>query len=302
MKKSLKKQFVPVNTLDEHNRAFYFWHKAKYEGCINEPLDLFHVDAHTDMGRAEKLNKSVYFPINSQDSYLKYYENIARNELHMASFIIPAVLNGLIRNVYFIYPKWRNLKPKRKKCNVCSAFGEGKILKHNMKINKNSDTRVFKAFPDLTYFNYSMHEVDKVPMNRKVILDVDLDYFACTDTILNHMSYELEITKGQFLKKGFFLNDETLQFSRLDFCFVQKNRKYYVRIAHKKVKGVSHLPRKEEIKSEIDTLVNTLLIKKTKPVVITICRSCISGYCPNNYYKFVETRLKKKIQILLDHN
>jgi len=302
MNKFFKKQFVPVSVVDEHNMAFYFWHKAKYEGYINEPLDLFHVDAHTDMGRAEKFDRSIYFPNSSQDSYLEYYENIARNELHMASFIIPAVLNGLIKNVYFIYPKWRNLKPKRKKCNVCSAFGEGKVLKHNMKINKNSDTRIFKAFPDLTYFNYSMHEADKVPMKRKVILDIDLDYFACTDTILNHMSYELEITKEQFLRRKHVLNDKTLPFSGLDFSFIQKDAKYYVRVARKKVKDVSHLPRKEEIESEIDALVNTLLMKKTRPVAITVCRSCISGYCPSKYYKFVETRLKKKIQILGIHN
>ncbi len=209
------------------------------------------------MNGVEKFNKSVYFPENLEDSYLKYYESIARNELNLGSFIIPAVLNGLIRNVYFIYPKWRNFKPRRKKYNVCSAFGEGRILKYNMKIDKNSDPRVFKGFPDIKYFNYSMHKVDEMPMNRKVILDIDLDYFACTDTILNHMSYELEITKEQFLKKEVLLNNKTLQFSGSDCGFVQKNRDYYVRIAHKKAKNVSYLPTKKEIQSEIHTLVNT---------------------------------------------
>lgn len=40
-----------------------------------------------------------------------------------------------------------------------------------------------------------MCDVDRMPKNRKVILDIDLDYFACRDSILNQMSYELEITE-----------------------------------------------------------------------------------------------------------
>ena len=102
MNKYLKKQSVPIYVFDEHNDAFYFWHKAKHEGYINESIDLFHVDAHNDMGRVEKFKKSIYFPDNSKDGYLKYYENIAKNELDLGNFIMPAILNGLIKNVYFI--------------------------------------------------------------------------------------------------------------------------------------------------------------------------------------------------------
>jgi hypothetical protein len=59
--------------------------------------------------------------------------------------------------------------------NICSAFGEDKILKYNLMIGRDTDPRALKAYPDLTRFNYSMLPVDKVPRNRKVILDIDLD-------------------------------------------------------------------------------------------------------------------------------
>ena len=81
---------------------------------------------------------------------------------------------------------------------------------------------------------------------------------------------------------------------------VKKKKKYYAKISHKKQKDVSYLPTKKEIEAEINTLVNTLENKKIKPAVVTICRSCTSGYCPDDYYKFIEADLMQKLQVLLD--
>lgn len=300
MKKYPKKR-VPLFVFDEHNEAFHFWHRARHDGFINEPLDLFHIDAHHDMVRPDVFKKSLYFPhLSSQGNWVNYYEDFAKNELTINNFILPSVLNGLIKNVYFIYPKWRNFRPRRKKMNVCSAFGEGKILKYDLLIDQKPDGRVLKAFPDIRYFNYSMQEIDRVPQNRDVLLDIDLDYFACVDSISNHMSYELEITKEQFIKKDIFLHEKTLPFSKLDFNFVERDGKYYVIVSHKKIKEMSYLPTKEEIESDIETLVITLQTKNTQPWVITISKSCLSGYCPENYSEFIETRLKRRLSIFLN--
>jgi hypothetical protein len=114
------------------------------------------------------------------------------------------------------------------------------------------------------------------------------------------MRYELEITEGQFLEKAGFLREKTLPFSGLEFSFIKKNGRHYVQVAHKKVKDISHLPPKEEIEDEINRLVSTLKSRKVQPVVITICRSMISGYCPEDYYEFIEKKLKNKLQVLLN--
>lgn len=296
-----RSKIVPLYEFDEHNEAFYFWHKARYEGYIRQPLDLFHIDAHSDVGEPRVFRKPVYFPNNSKDNYLEYYKDFVKSELNIGNFILPAVLSGVIKNIYFIYPRWRRLKPVRKKMNIGSAFGEGKILKYGIKREKDSDPKtVFKALPDLKYFNYYAYGMERIPKNRKVILDIDLDYFACRDSILNNISYELEITEEQSLNKEMVLNDNTLQFSGLDFSFEEKNNKYFVKIGHKKVKDISYLPSKEEIESEINALVSTLQAKKTMPVVITICRSCVSGHCPVDYHEFIEHRLKQRLITLFN--
>jgi hypothetical protein len=280
------------------NEAFYFWHKARFEGYINEPLDLFHIDAHSDMGAADTFKKSLYFPDNPPHGYLEYYRDFALNELGIADFIRPTILNGIVKNVYFIYPDWRNFKAKRKRLNISSVFGEGKSLKYGLGINGKTDRRVFKAYPDLKWFNYSMQEIDKIPKKRKVILDIDFDYFACVDSASNSLNYELGITREQFDRRDSLLADKRLPYSGFDFTFIERDNKYYAKIAHKKVKDVSHLPPKEEVESEINNLVDVLRTKKIKPRIITMCRSCHSGYCPAEYHAFLERALNRELETL----
>jgi len=296
-----RKKVTPVYVFDEHNEAYYYWHKAKYDGYLNEPLDLYHIDAHSDMMQSESIQTSIYFPNDSQVGYLEYYENISKKELNIGNFIIPAILNGLVKNVYFIYPKWRKYKAKRKRNNISSMFGEGKIFKHCLTINKNTNPRLFQVLPDFKHYNYSFTPIDSVPKARKVILDIDLDYFVCSDSNLSHMIFELEITKQQFHKQEMFLQDETLKFAGLDFRFIEKDERFYARIAAKRGndESKSYLPSKPEIVSEIDRLITALKVRKIRPLVVTISRSCISGFCPKDYAEFIETELLQRLRFFL---
>jgi hypothetical protein len=287
---SLRKPAIHV--FDEHQEAFFFWHKARNDGDLREPLDLFHIDAHDDMSRTDHFQKSVYSPVKPGDpGYLEYYREFSKSELDISNFIRPAVLGRLVRNVYFIFPGWRTFKPGRTTTNICSAFGEGKIIKHGLDIKKDIDPRAGLAYPDLTTYLYSRRPLEKIPKSRRVILDIDLDYFACRDSILNYLEFELEITKEQSGKKEPFLEDPTLRFSGLEFRFMEKDGRNYVRIGHRKTKEKAHLPPREEIGAEIAATVQTLRGKKTRPAVVTLCRSCISGYCPREYSEFIEGEL-----------
>jgi len=79
-------------------------------------------------------------------------------------------------------------------------------------------------------------------VNRRVLLDIDLDYFACRESILNEMGYELEITKGQYEAGAVLLNDPTLPYSRLSFESTRRDGSYFARVGFMKNPEVCHIP------------------------------------------------------------
>jgi len=288
---------IPVYVFDEHNEAYYFWHKAKYDGYLSQATDIYHVDAHSDMAQLDQLKSSLYWNPAVDGSYLQHYRKIACKEMNIADFIIPGVLNKLIRNIYFIYPHWRKYKLSRKRKNVATAFGEGRILKHDIKMTDAERSKMLFAYPDFIEYNYIRTEVAGMPKSRKIILDIDLDYFACTDSITNHMRYELAITREQYEDKAAFLAENpNLQYSGLQISFRKKGQRYFASVGFDKQRDLDYFPSQEEIQREIKALVNTLVQKRITPVAVTICRSCISGYCPPGYFSFIEEQLLKELR------
>lgn len=296
------KVHVPIYIVNEHNEAFFYWQAARKKGCLPGELDLYHIDAHDDMGRPVQFRESLYFQGNSAETELDYYRRFASSELTIANFIFPAVLNGLIRNVYFIFPKWRKYKSVRRKFSVCSAFGEGKVLKYSIQTGEAANPLVARSYPDLKRFRFFSMHADKLPKRRKVILDIDMDYFACRDSIQNQMSFELEITREQFVERDVFLADRTLPYSGLDFAFAERDGRCFIKVEKKRGKDYFHLPSQEEIESEIDSLIKNLVEKEIRPAVVTICRSCNSGYCPDEYSRFIEPLLIEKLSPLVERS
>lgn len=290
---------VPVFVFNEHNEAYYFWQKARLDGYLRRPLDLCHIDAHDDMGRPTQFRRSIYFNGAETQTTLDYHRRFAREELTISSFILPAVLSGLVKNVYFVYPRWRKFTSSRKRMSICSAFGEGRVVKYAIRPDASAHPMVRVAYPDLKRFSYFAVEATRLPKDRRVILDIDLDYFACRDSIGNELSYELEITARQFRDAKAFLGNRTLPFSGLRFDFAERDGRYFARIERTKVRDVSHLPPKDEIEREIESLVSALEEKRIRPAVVTICRSCDSGYCPEEYTRFIEPRLTGRLEALI---
>jgi len=170
-----RKKTIPVYCFNEHNEAYYYWNRSRIEGDLYRPMDLIHIDAHDDMARPRDFSESLYPNCTSNTAKIKFYRRFAATQLTIADFILPAVLCGIIKNVYFVYPKWRNFKPNRKSFTICSAFGEGKILKYGIRIKKNANPLLLQAIPDLKRFQYVTGIAEELPQRRKVILDIDLE-------------------------------------------------------------------------------------------------------------------------------
>jgi len=287
---------IPVYRFDEHNEAYFYWQKARLEGILKVPLDLFHVDAHSDMARPFAFRTPLHLSASDKVDPLDYFRTFTREELSIADFIYPGILGGLVKNVHFIYPEWRKYKQRREKIQIASVFGEGKIIKYPAWLARDTHKKsVAKALPDLKTFSYLSRPVGRMPRKRKVILDIDLDYFACRDSVQNNWEYRIEITREQYLNRDAFLSDGTIPFSRLEFSFQQDDQRYSVVISFRKTKDLVHLPDKDEIERDVDTLVNTMVERGIKPILITLCRSRISGYCPAEYGGPIEAILLKKL-------
>lgn len=292
----MKTQAIPIYRFDEHNEAFFYWQKARHEGVLPGPLDLFHVDAHADMARPSEFRTPLHLAERDDVNPLEYFRTFTRDELTIANFIYPAVLGGLVRNVHFIYPAWRKFKPHRSKIRMASVFGEGKIIKYPAWLARDTHPQaVSKALPDLKAFSYISYPVERMPHNRTVIMDIDLDYFACRDSVQNNYHYRLNITPDQYRNKDAFLADPTIPFSRLEFAFREDGGHHSVSISFRKAPDQTHLPGRDEIDRDIAALVDTMVARKIRPALITLCRSRISGFCPAEFVAPIEDALLKKL-------
>jgi len=289
---------IPVYRFNEHNEAFYYWHKARIDGLFSKPLDLFHIDAHKDMELPPPFSESLYDNTRLQTGDAEFYRRFASTQINIYDFILPAILSGAVRNVYFVYPGWRGFKPKRKRISLGSAFGEGKVLKTGIQAPRKNRSLLNKAYPDMTFFQYSACEARLLPRNRRVILDIDLDYFACRDTITNLMGFELEITEDQYNRQDLFFEDTSLPYSGIVITFAHRDNRYFARIHPKRIPDRLHVPPHEEIQQEIESLIRTLIEKQIKPVLVTLCRSCDSGYCPKDKVDLIERTLIEKLKPL----
>ena len=288
-----KRVDIPLYICDEHNEAFYYWYKARVDGYIKKPTDIFHIDAHSDMCCADKFKKSLYFNSSDERKVLNYYKEFSQNDLKICNFILPGVLVGLIKNIYLIHPLWREYKYQRKtRQTISTVFGEGIHLRYGIV----PDESVKLAFPDMKSYNSCICNIAEIPTRREVILDIDLDYFACRDSISNIHHFDLKITKEQYQQKKAFGQDKRLKFAGLQFKFFKKKENFFVRVSKTPVKEMVHLPDKQQINTEIDRVVKQLVQKKISPQIITICRSCFSGYCPKEYYGYIESNLTGKLK------
>ncbi len=156
---------MKITVFDEHHAAFIFWEEALRAGRFRKGSTLLHVDFHSDMD-VPPLDESVY----TAD-----FRRLAREQLQINNFIVPAVMRGTFDEVLFLgrADPPQATTPR----NVGSLRGEGRWITDNLKLPRERIARAL--YPDLRRYRYAVFNDARKIRARPVVLDIDLDYFCC---------------------------------------------------------------------------------------------------------------------------
>jgi hypothetical protein len=278
------KQNIPVFIVEEHHEAFIAWNYAIRKHWMPDNGNcLFHVDAHSDMG-IPRFNESI----NDINNDIDKVKNFTYNELNIGCFIIPACYQGVFNQVFWIKQKHKRELCKSHEMYVRSYNQSGKRLISG----KIQTLQIDISDSDKKTFDYILSTIDQLPFCKKVVLDIDLDYFSCSGNPNELEEIHVEITQSEYNK---FLNDP---YSRLNYVGINKieavkkdDRYYYVLNRYNEQYPTTLKVDNKTISNRINEFVNCLNTKQIIPVAIDICRSRFSGYTPCDQWDFIEKNL-----------
>jgi hypothetical protein len=99
-----KSRKIPGRLCVQHDEAFYTWREWIEAGLISAPFDVFHVDAHADMGLGDPswvylLSEVLALPVSKRSSPKRGWEG-----LNAGSYLPFAIANRWLRTLTYVYP------------------------------------------------------------------------------------------------------------------------------------------------------------------------------------------------------
>jgi hypothetical protein len=284
---------IPTFIIEEHNEAFFIWNYAIKKKIIPALGNtLFHVDEHSDMG-APRFNKSI----NNLKGRTNNVKKFTHEELSISGFITPAIYNKIINRVYWIRQNHKKYRIRPIKMFVRSYNNDGKkLIKGLVSTIGKSKINLISEETDIKYFYYHSMKIDQIPNNKRVILDIDLDYFSCIGNPNEIEETYIEITKSEY--DAFYCNryhkTNYLNFYKLSAEKINDRYFYIINYFNEVHPSITYV-KEDEILNRINNFVKYLSEKKVKPLLIDICRSRYSGFTPKEQWEFIERNLLYKI-------
>jgi hypothetical protein len=283
---------IPTFLLEEDNESFIVWQYAKQNKIIkSENNTLLHVDAHIDMA-TPRLKTSIF---NVENNFNQTVD-LAYNELCINSYIVPAIYLGLFDRIHWLNGSSKEERLSRKRI-VRTFNNEGKKFiiynpnKYPIKYNG-----IYKKF---VLTEDSINSL-KIINHENIILNLNLNYFACVREPEEYKVNYIEITKNEYNQFKNNLNYHPLRYALLGNRIeaVKENDKYYYIINdHDEIYSSTNKSDKDIISKEIKQLISKLAALRAKFKLISITRSTKSGYTPDDIVDFIEKEVLDALKI-----
>jgi hypothetical protein len=277
---------IPAFVIEEHHEALLVWNYAVIDGWIPETGNaLLHADEHADMGCAHFRRPLRPLFRNFSELWKFTYEEVSIYE-----FIVAAIHQGILNRVCWLQPR----PGPRNEQEICISSHEslGKVLR----LTSGGAT----PGSDGVVASYQVQNVQgDFASAESLILDIDLDYFSC-DQAENKVD-RLEVSEQEYCS---FKNDNyhflrINQGSRVTAC--RENGKFYLYLKRYQDKAPCPLKvGKDAILARLELLSRYLKRNRIQPSLITVARSRISGYTPEDQSQYIEENLVRALSDLFE--
>ena len=292
-----KQNPIPLIIIEEHHQAFTVWQEASGRGIIPPAGNaLLHTDTHDDLVQGGIPTSIHALPEDSQGIADYTYQNLG-----IANFIIPQLYQGLLGEVAWLKgfgignasDTWRSVVSWKSEGR---HFTSGEVTPMLRRVLENPENK----WGNHSFYRYiQLQSTNDYQTHRPLILDFDLDIFSC-DNGLSSAETRIEITAEAYRE---YQENPYHPMRLLPAAALSAHRegegdhsRYY--LTYEEFQEIPELLKVSEsvIERRIGKLKDFLSRNQLKPVLITLCRSRMSGYTPEDQWRQIETKLLKALR------
>ncbi len=182
-----------VYFMRDHNYAFSAWEIERLKGTIDTYSTLVHVDSHLDDVPEAVEMKGILEEIDSPEIAIQFGKRFDystgqipdRLYMRIDNFIWPAIIRNTIGNVYYVSDDPQmELNHENLREQVQNPFGDynrndirDDILAKKLLDNLEKHNKRIYRYQSIEEFKFNQETFLKNERGKKLILDIDLDYF-----------------------------------------------------------------------------------------------------------------------------